>query len=122
MSKIDKIRTHISENKVAYIAGVAGVGVGAVLVGGMFYGRQIIINDSLNVSVNSPKTNIVVANLTRRGHPGNIIRCVETGEVFASQRRAAEALGLNRIDIYKMLKGELDNVKGLSFENLGEAS
>ena len=122
MSKIDKIRTHISENKNVYIAAGVGVTVGAVLVGGMFYGRQVIINDSLNVSVNSPKTNIVVANLTRRGHPGNIIRCVETGEVFASQRRAAEALGLNRIDIYKMLKGELDNVKGLSFENLGESS
>ena len=122
MSKIDKIRTHISENKNVYIAAGVGVTVGAVLVGGMFYGRQVIINDSLNVSVNSPKTNIVIANLTRRGHPGNIIRCVETGEVFASQRRAAEALGLNRIDIYKMLKGELDNVKGLSFENLGESS
>lgn len=121
MNKLDKIRTHISENRKVYIAAGVGVAVGAVAVGAGLYGRQIIVNDALNVSVNSPKTNIVIANLARRGHPGNIIRCVETGEVFASQNRAAEAMEISASTLARHLKGLRDHVGGNTFEYIQEA-
>lgn len=119
MSKLEKIRTHISENKKAYIIGASGVAVGAVATLGVFYGRNIVINDSLNVSVNSPKTNIVVQ-MVRPGPKSHAIQCVETQEVWPSIRQAAESLGIDRGSLGKHLKGEFSDVAGLSFTKVAE--
>ncbi|QED11565.1 helix-turn-helix DNA-binding domain protein [Arthrobacter phage Qui] len=120
--KTDKIKKHFSDNKKLYI----GIGIGvAVTVTAVviFPDKGIQIVDAFKLQVNSPTTNNVIqANLARRGHPGNIVRCVTTGEVFASQKRAAEANGLSVSSLIRHLNGERPDVKGLTFELLGEMS
>lgn len=81
--------------------------------------KQIVIVDAFNLKVNSPTTNEVTTILTRRGHPGNMIKCLETGEVFASQNRAANAMSLNPSEVSKVVRGLKDSAGGYHFENLG---
>lgn len=120
--KIEKVKQHFTDNKKLYI----GVGIGVVVttvVVVMFPDKGIQIVDAFKVQVNSPTTNNVIqTNLARRGHPGNLILCNETGEVFASQNRAAELLGLSASNLSRHLKGDLAHTKGYTFTNLGEAA
>ena len=65
-------------------------------------------------------TNEVTTILERRGHPGNQIRWDQTGEVFASQERAATVSGVSPTSLSRHLKNGKP-VKGQTFTNLGEA-
>ena len=115
-----KVKDHFKRNKDRYVVGgvftVVGVGVG------LYLGKKGIINIQLvNTGSVTQVQNIdkSVNVLTRRGHAGNVVRCLETGEIFASQNRACDLLGLNRADLSTHLSGEKDNVKGLTFEKVG---
>lgn len=113
----DKIVTHVKDHKWIYIAG-AGSFVAGVLVAP----KQIVIVDALKgIQWRSPAANTVTAVLARRGHPGYIIQCNETGEVFASIQRAAEAMNISRPNLSAHLNGRLDQVSGHTFTKLGEA-
>jgi len=107
MRKIDEIKTHISENKKFYI----GLGIG-VLVG------VAITPKVIQVMYKSPGS---TQSVVRRMHPGNVIKCNETGEIFASERRAADLLGLSRTTLGQHLKGNQNAVNGLTFTKIGEA-
>lgn len=61
---------------------------------------------------------IIIAAL---GDPGNVVKCLETGEHYASQGQAARNLGVNVARISEHLGGKLENVKGKHFEVLGKA-
>ena len=116
-----KIKRHLEKYKVYYIGGVClvvGVGAGALLTKG--YMSNKIVVDSYNVSINSPKTNIIQTTLARRGHPGNMVKCLETGEIFASQGRAADANDIARSTLSKHLNGLIPHANELHFEKLGE--
>jgi hypothetical protein len=114
----DKIVAHVKENKWAYLAGGAGL-IGGVLIAP----KQIVIVDALKgLQWKSPAANTVTAVLARRGQPGYIIKCNETGEVFASQNRAAQAMDVNPAHLSQHLQGRWPAVKGYTFERLGEAS
>lgn len=80
-----------------------------------------VITDSYNLKFKSPTINEVTTILARRGHPGNLLRCNETGEVFASQGRAADLMGLSRGRLSQHVNGKLDDVGGYTFEKIGEA-
>jgi hypothetical protein len=127
-TKIENVKTHFKENKKLYIG--IGIGVAVGVTATVVLAKMDVINvtDSFKLELGtikykSPTTtnNIVVTELARRGHPGNMIMCNETGEVFASQARAASANSVNPASLSKHLSGKLDNVKGLTFSNLGEA-
>lgn len=47
---------------------------------------------------------------------------IETGEVFASQGRAADLMDIDRSNLSQHLKGRVDSVGGYTFEKLGEAA
>lgn len=127
-----KIKDHLKRNKKLYF----GLGIGVVIGGvGVYVGTtKIRVNvteeaqSSLNytdvkplVNVNSPITVNNITELVRRGHPGNVIKCLETGEVFASQNRASELLGINKDNLSKHLRGLRDDIGGLHFELVGDA-
>lgn len=118
-TRIQKIKNHLRENKRLYLTGGLCFLGGALSVAG--YKGTIQIVDSFNVKYKSTATNVVIAELARRGHPGNLVKCKETGEVFASQNRAAEVLGIRATDISKFFKGDKKAVGGYTFEKLGEA-
>lgn len=121
-TRTQKVKDHVKKHKGVYIAGTAGVAVGATAAI-VFTKSNIQIVDSCKVTLfqwKSPTVNNV--QLVRRGHPGYRIQCNETGESFASIRRTAEALGLNRSHIQEHLKGARESVNGFTFQNLGEAT
>lgn len=123
MKKLEDVKKHFKTNKTAYIsAGTAAAGLTAGLL--LSGGNQKVIVDSFNFALlkwHSPTTNIVTTELVRRGHPGFLIKCLETGETFASKTRACDVMNVNHAELNKHLNGAIEAVKGLHFENLGEA-
>lgn len=123
--KIDKVKKHLSDHRSLYIGIGIGVGLGVVSTL-VFAGRQspeVVVETKNTALVNykSPVTNVITTVLERRGHPGNMLRCNETGELFASQNRAADLMGINKRDLSQHLHGVTDSVRGYTFTNLGEA-
>ena len=114
-----KVKGHFNRNKGKYIIGgfctVVGVGVG------IYMGNKGMINVQL-VNTGVVEQNLTIDKsvnvLTRRGHAGNVVRCVETGETFASQNRAAQLLGLNKFEVSKHIRGLQDDVEGFHFEKI----
>lgn len=83
--------------------------------GGSFRdGTNIVKPNSINIATRD--TINITTEIIRRGNPGIIVRCKETGEVFGSIRRAAEATGVSANSISDCIKGVKNSVKGLSFE------
>lgn len=121
--RLEKIKTHLQENKEIYVAAAVGAGLGAAAVAAtLLLKKQVVIVDSFKIQWKSNTTNHVVTTLVRRGHPGYLVRCLQTGEVFASQNRAAAAMGINRGDLSSHLNGKYASAGGYVFERLGEAS
>lgn len=54
----------------------------------------------------------------RKGAPSWVVRCLETGEAYMSQRAAALAMDLPESEISKHLNGIYDNVRGFTFERI----
>lgn len=120
--KYEHVKVHVRAHKEAYIAGAAGLAVG--LGAGFYVSRPQLIQivDAFNFKYKSPTITQIIQMLVRRGHPGNVVRCNETGEVFASQNRAAQALGLTPTDVAQQLNGWRQHAHGYTFERLGEAT
>ena len=120
---MSKTTDHVKKHKVAYISAGAGVAVGvtATLIlkqtgAGNTAIQKVVAFKTGNVTQN------VIQQLARRGHPGIVVKCNETGEVFASLNRAAEAMNINRAGLQRHLQGLKDSVGGFTFEMLGEAT
>lgn len=126
--RLDKIKQHVKDNKVTYIVGVSCVAAGAAVGGVIVYLKLngVSVDSSVDVSqviaYKSPVTvnNTTIVELVRRGHPGFRVRNVETGEEFASIKRAAEMFGISATTLRRHLAGLVESVDGLKFENLGE--
>lgn len=119
-----KTRDHITENKNAYVAGVSGLAAGLAIGGAIFHqtGGSNIAKQVVIAGKTGNVTQNVTQVLVRRGHPGYITRCVETGETYASVARAAQATGVSCTALRQHLKGATAAVGGLHFENLGDAA
>ena len=115
-----KVKGHFKKHNDKYIVGgvctVVGVGVGIYMGNKGMINIQLVNTGRVTQVQNIDKSINV---LTRRGHAGNVVRCLETGEIFASQNRACDLLGLNRYDLSSHLNGVKDEVKGLTFEKVG---
>jgi len=111
-TKVQKIKDHFRNNKKAYLVGVGGVALG-LSMGRHGEVKQII--DAFKIQINSPTTNQITTNITRRGHPGYGIRNNVTGELAASIRRMAELDGVARSMVTKGMEGP-----NPIYTNLGE--
>lgn len=56
----------------------------------------------------------------RVGHPGFIIKCDQTGEIFPSVFRAAQVMGVARGSMSKHINGKMKSVKGYTFTKIGD--
>jgi hypothetical protein len=115
--RIERIKEHLAENKTTYIAcavtGVVCVGATALLMPN---------NVGFNVAFawkQDVTQSITQTALKTRMHPGIRLRHNETGIEYPSVRYAAELLGLNRGKIYRQLQGQIPDVDGNTFTNLG---
>lgn len=121
--KTDKIKKHFRDHKEAYITGGVCLVVGAAVTYLVVKGDKILESDEAVKLINIIKGdhNTIITVLERRGHPGNMLLCNETGEVFASQNRAAELLGISATTLSRHLRGDNPHAGGFTFTNLGEA-
>lgn len=121
---VNKVKQHFKDNGKIYLIGASCAILGAVATIVVSYSKAEASVDVVNQGIfyKSPVTNNIITVLERRGHPGNVIRCIETGEVFASQGRTASLLDIDPSALSKHLRGKSPHVNGLTFENLGEAS
>ena len=121
-TRTQKVKDHLKKHKGVYIAGTAGFAVGATAAI-VFTGGNIQIVDSCKVTLfkwKSPTVNNV--QLVSRTNPAKAVQCLETGEVFASQTRAAELLGISKSALSKHLNGRSTHVGGLHFQRLTDAA
>lgn len=128
------VKTHVTKHKTAYLVGgsfAAGVGACALYV---YLTKNDVTGDVINGDLNvedyfntvskisgvNYKPTINVSNLVARGHRGYEILCNETGESWASIRRAAEVAGVNPGKMASHLKGESPDIFGKTYTNVGE--
>ena len=111
----DQDKTHWEKYRIYYLCAAAllvGVGIG------------LLCRANINLSIGGRNNtqviakNLIVSQLERRGHPGWIVRCIETGEVFASQNRAAEVTGINPGRLSEHLNGKTPHDQGYTFERV----
>ena len=119
----DKIKAHFKEHKNVYMACVVTAGITALIV------RDIIPRHiSHDTIVTAGRDTIVtranvVNNISyvfnnRQGPPSWVVRCLETGMEYSSQRAAALAMGLPASRLSQHLNGFTDHVGGYHFERI----
>lgn len=116
-----KVKSHFRKYKNKYIVGstctIVGVGIGSYLGNKGIINLQLINTGKVEQVLNIDKS---INILSRRGHAGNVVRCIETGETFASQNRAAEVYGINPGVLSSHLSGKMKDAKGYTFEKVGD--
>lgn len=127
-SRIEKIKSHIKENKEVYISvgvGVLLAGITVLIVRGRHAGVLRVPDGSDVITVRPLSFNfggknngspVIVIHNGNVGHPGFITKCLETGEIFQSQKSAAKTLGISPSILSSHLNGQIDNADGLHFE------
>jgi adenylosuccinate lyase len=119
--QIAKIKNHLKANTRIYVVGGTCFIVGSGLTAVVAAPQLIQIVDALKVQYKTITVNNIINQMQARGHAGNVIRCNETGEIFASQGHAAELLGIDARNISAQLNGRRKHADGMTFEKLGVA-
>ena len=122
-TRVERVKEHFARNKQLYLIGTACLLTGG-LAGALATTKVISINDVANLKILSPTNIANVINIEapfRKGHPGYLVKCLETGMVYPSQNEAAKAMGVSRASMTKHLNGERGSAGGMKFERLGEA-
>jgi hypothetical protein len=118
---IMSIKKHLQDNKEVYIAGATGLLIGGIAI--VLCKRYPLALENSSISVKPiaflARQNVVtVIEANRQGSPSWVVRCKETGQIFMSQKSAAEAMGLPASDISRHLNGVLDHARGYTFERI----
>lgn len=135
----EKVKQHFTKHKTKYIV------VGAVVIAGITWAivrqkshispellgtasPELLGTGENVISVFAPNTHIrgdnnhinlqQVISANRQGAPSWVVRCLETGEVYSSQRSAAIANGIAESDLSRHLNGIRDLSEGLHFERI----
>ncbi len=116
---IKKAKKHLQENRKVYIGTSAGLVAGVAAT--VFVHNNGACNILNSFNFNWKSTNIGIIMPERLGHPGWVIRCLETDKIFPSQNNAAKIMNLNEGNLSHHLNGKNDNVGGFHFERLCEA-
>ena len=129
--RIQKVKQHLSDYKTVYIVGGCVVVAGitclimkeprAILRGGVeeplrdFTGSYFSSNSLFQFGDNTVTTTFNGS----KGHPGFITRCLETGELFATQGDAARAFNIPEQYLSAHLNKGFELQEGIHFERVG---
>jgi len=138
------VKKHVEDNKGFYI----GLGIGAAIAGFTFLIMRRYSNCSISpaigvtakrapgvpgkTSINALEVNrgglvlgdsyalnnVSFISSNRQGPPSWVIRCLETGNIFTSQRAAALAMKLSESHLSEHLNGLKDHIDGYHFERI----
>ncbi|QGJ89101.1 hypothetical protein PBI_UNTOUCHABLE_57 [Gordonia phage Untouchable] len=123
ITRAGRVKNHIKRNKTVYIVGATCLVVGAV-------GGVAMVKTTSPIKV-QPKINQVLSwkpeahlevYIEALGDPGNIIQDTTTGTIYASQRQAAKALGVDPSRVSEHLKGARSHINGHELVKLGKAA
>lgn len=138
---VEKIKSHFKKNEIVYKSVGASICVAAftsvimrdISTPSISRGIPVTASRGIPVTGKSFVTNNVshsvfgksqVLNTVsyisadRKGAPSWVVRCIETGTIFNSQREAAASMGLSASEISRHLKGTIDHVRGFTFERI----
>jgi len=121
------IKKQFEKHKLAYscvATGVVVAGITAIImrsIASQHISRAIGVTAQRTIGVLGK--NVVISNVSyisanRQGPPSWVVRCKETGNIFASQAKAAIEMGLSKEHISNHLNGTRDNVNGYTFERI----
>lgn len=135
VSTRERVTNHVVRHKRKYMAGAF------CLMFGSMFGIALVINKKVEKTAEAlsifksarsrmappiPDIKVAIDNnfinyIGRNGHPGNVIYCNETKQLFKSHREATRELGLDNRDLWAYLKGLKPDAKGFTFTKVGEA-
>lgn len=125
--KLEKIKEHFKKHKTTYIVGIGGVAFATITyaivrgVASQPIGVGIADVASGGIAVAGKKvvmSNVSLISSNRQGSPSWVVRCLETDEVFTSQRKAALAMNLSQAELSQHLNDARDHVNGNTFERI----
>ena len=122
-----RIKEHINKYKEVYI-----IASTAVIVAGITYvimrdvksqsiSRGIAVTADRSIAVVGKKiemNNVSYFSSNRQGPPSWVVRCLETNQIFTSQRAAAIGMGLAENELSSHLNGIRDHVRDFHFERI----
>jgi hypothetical protein len=134
----DKVKTHVKDNIDLYVVFSAGVGVAGITYLIMRGAASLPIRDAIGVpaqgaigvlgeravsqNIVSGKNNVLHSvsyfSADRQGPPSWVVRCLETGNIFTSQKSAAAEMGLSAAHLSEHLNGIREHVSGNTFERI----
>jgi hypothetical protein len=127
---VEKTKAHFRKYKTWYCcagAGLLSAGITWVILreshAGLDAGTDgdLILNKSIMGSLFGSNTNTMVTTIHKgnQGHPGFVTRCIETGELFATQGDAAKAFNIPEEFMSKHLNYGRELSENLNFERVG---
>jgi len=125
--RFEKIKAHLEKHKTLYACVATAAGVAtftAVIMRGRYVENPMGSNghDGATVRLLSFLSNrpsvVTVIQREGRGHPGYIVRCIETGDVFLSQTQAAAAMLIPEKVISHQITGKTLDANGYHFERV----
>jgi hypothetical protein len=128
--RIERVKAHFEKHKTIYYCvgtGFLTAGITAVVMRGRYAGIQRVPDGSDMITIRplsilSRQNVVTVLERDGKGHPGYIIKCLETGQVFPSQASAAKTLGLYPSAISGHLNGKESHAGGFHFERVSIAA
>ena len=128
LSLREKLRNHYYRYRTEYICAASLIGFALITHSVM---RRNFITQPINggisavadggISVVGKKVvmdNVSYISQNRKGPPSWVVRNLETGAVFTSQKAAASELEIPASELSKHLNGLMENVRGLHFERV----
>lgn len=121
-----KVKDHVGRHKVAYLIGshvvIAGITYAIMRsVASEPISRGLTATADHGLTVVGKKVvmrNVSYISANRQGPPSWVVRCLETGDIFTSQRAAEMAMNIDQGNISKQLNGILDHANGFHFERI----
>ena len=128
----ERFKSHVKRNKKVYI--LSGVGVLLGIAGG--YTLAKLGEDSGDVfeidldagqdalatvygDIDNSENHIHNTTHNYGGYQSKIVKNLDTGEIFESQKKAAESIGVDKYTMSRHLNGEFDHIDGHVFERIG---
>jgi septum formation inhibitor MinC len=126
---LERVRTHLYENRKAYIAVAAGLAVGSVVtllvikykVNAVIESDQGKIVQQINQIAWHPENNQMIVNLVEKSTPSKPVHLVGTNLFFNSLSEAARETGHTVTQISKNVNGHITDINGEVFELLERA-
>ena len=118
---LDKMKETIRNNWKPLVVGVGIAGITCFIMRGRYeacieraYGPIVTVRPLSFFS----KQFVTVVLRDGRGHPGYVVKCLETGSIYLSQAEAAKAMGFTPSTLSQHLNGMRSHIHGFHLERV----